>query len=1336
VVLLARHPHRSTLAAAALAAALPLLVIGGPLAAPAAAATTTTAWQNGAFSENVGGIVSRSDVVLGKPNTVDSQSMPLGNGSLGVAAWAANGFTAQLNRSDTQPYRLSPGQIQIPGLEAMTSASNFSGYLDLYNGVLHESGGGITMNAWVPEGKDEMIVDVTGANPSAQQTATLNLWSGRSPSATASGAYGSLAQTWVDNAQSGNSGQTFGAMATITAGGQNVTASVVNSTEVQVAFTPNSNGSYRVVVAAPQWTGGNPATTASSLIGSDATTASSTLLATQSAWWNNYWANTGLIEMYSADGTAQYMENLRTIYLYTEAASMKAGAYPGSQAGVADMFAFDEDQQDWYPAGYWLWNLRGQIAANLSSGDYALNIPIFQMYLNDLPAIESWTSAQMGGLPGACIPETMRFNGNGYYNGGSNTQNASCATASSPSYNAENITSGPELAMWIWQQYQDTGSLSFLQTYYPILEQVATFQLAYQKVGSDGYLHATANAHETQWAVTDPAIDLAADQALFPAVASAATLLNTDASLVSQLKTAENEIEPYPRASQSNLTTLLNAQPTSPSAVASIDAQGTDVIADSYQPSATLHNGENIGLEAVWPWNDITDSTTVNGDNLTALADRTYTSRPNVGGSDWSMDAIDAARLDMSSAVASDLTSITEDYQAYPDGMGQLASSSPGDEPYIEQSSEVATAVDEAFATDYDGTLRIAPAWPSGWDGQGTVYIQGNSKVDVQVEGGTIATVAIQAGTTETMSVRNPWSGQQVEVVNGSTGATVVSGTTAATLSVPVVAGSSYLVELVSAPTTSLPFAQLTGTQATTDKHLGNEQIGLDGAAAAYSNLAASFNNVGITADNNTTSGNFDGGGASFSETALTNAGAGPGASVTSGGITYTMPSAAAGANDNTVAEGQTIDAGGSGSSLGFLLSGSYGPASGSGTITYTDGSNSSYSLTAPDWFSTTAPSGGTVAVSSAYQNRQGNTTYAGTGDIFAETVPLTAGKTVASVTLPSGGALTSGTAAIHVFALGFPASSEAPYGGTPAAVPGTIQAANYDTGGQGVAYNVTSTNGTGNSYRSDGVDLEATSNSGGGDDLGWTATGQWFKYTVNVATAGTYNVSLQLASPSGVTDALHIANAAGTNLSGNIAAPNTGGWQTWAAATATVTLPAGVQTLTIDQDNGGWNIYNLSLKSASTGSGISTSAWYEVVNANSGLCVGAAGAGTANGTAVQQSACTGATSQLWQFSTAATGYYEVLNDNAQSEGESWNITGGVSATASGDLLQTWNYGGPGNTNALFAANAQSSGAYTLTADNSGLCVDVPNASTASGVQLQQYTCNGTTAQQFTLTQS
>jgi chitinase len=163
------------------------------------------------------------------------------------------------------------------------------------------------------------------------------------------------------------------------------------------------------------------------------------------------------------------------------------------------------------------------------------------------------------------------------------------------------------------------------------------------------------------------------------------------------------------------------------------------------------------------------------------------------------------------------------------------------------------------------------------------------------------------------------------------------------------------------------------------------------------------------------------------------------------------------------------------------------------------------------------------------------------------------------------------------------PPPTEGPYGGTAAAIPGTVQAANYDTGGQGLAYNVTSTNGTANSYRSDGVDLEACTDSGCGDDIGWTAAGQWFKYTVKVATGGTYTVSVRLASPSGVTDGLHIASSSGANLSGNINVPATGGWQTWATVTATITLPAGQQTLTIDQDNGGWNIHQLTFASSTT---------------------------------------------------------------------------------------------------------------------------------------------------------
>jgi len=415
----------------------------------------------------------------------------------------------------------------------------------------------------------------------------------------------------------------------------------------------------------------------------------------------------------------------------------------------------------------------------------------------------------------------MRYNGNGFQNDGTPFSDASCDENIPPTWNGQTVTTGTEISLWIWQQYQDTGDRSFLRTYYPLMSESAQFLLAYAAKGADGLLHTVANAHENQWDVQDPTTDIAAMQALFPAVVAAAGLLNTDASLAAQLRTAETELPPFARTDEATHTQLLT-----PAA----DASGTDVIGDSYQPTAAIHNSENTGLETVWPYNVIGDGTVRSGDNLTALAGRTYDHRPNVNTPDWNFDAVDAARLDLASQVQSDLIASTEKYQAYPSGMGAWQGG-VGDEPYIEQSGVLTTALDEALATEYDGTLRIAPAWPAGWDVSGTVYVQDATKVDVQVENGTPVTAAIEAGATHSMVIRNPWPGQQAQVVDGRSRAIVLAPTTASTFTLNVQAGRSYLVEQVSDPTTAQPFAQVTGAAATSARHLGGVRIGLDPAA-------------------------------------------------------------------------------------------------------------------------------------------------------------------------------------------------------------------------------------------------------------------------------------------------------------------------------------------------------------------------------------------------------------------------------------------------------------------------------------------------------------------------
>ena len=54
----------------------------------------------------------------------------------------------------------------------------------------------------------------------------------------------------------------------------------------------------------------------------------------------------------------------------------------------------------------------------------------------------------------------------------------------------------------------------------------------------------------------------------------------------------------------------------------------------------------------------------------------------------------------------------------------------------------------------------------------------------------------------------------------------------------------------------------------------------------------------------------------------------------------------------------------------------------------------------------------------------------------------------------------------------------------------------------------------------------------------------EWLKYTVSVATTATYTLELRVASQgTGGTGHVEID---GVNVTGSVAVPNTGGWQTW----------------------------------------------------------------------------------------------------------------------------------------------------------------------------------------------
>ncbi|MGC9450375.1 MAG: fibronectin type III domain-containing protein [Oceanipulchritudo sp.] len=146
------------------------------------------------------------------------------------------------------------------------------------------------------------------------------------------------------------------------------------------------------------------------------------------------------------------------------------------------------------------------------------------------------------------------------------------------------------------------------------------------------------------------------------------------------------------------------------------------------------------------------------------------------------------------------------------------------------------------------------------------------------------------------------------------------------------------------------------------------------------------------------------------------------------------------------------------------------------------------------------------------------------------------------------------------------------PYSGTPIAIPGTIEAEDYDLGGEGDAYHDTSAGNTGGGYRpAENVDIEACSDSGGGFNVGWTVAGEWLKYTVDVVASGNYTITTRVATEV-ATGAFHI-EVDGVDVTGSIAVPNTGNWQAWQPVTAVAALTAGQRVVRLVIESGDINI-------------------------------------------------------------------------------------------------------------------------------------------------------------------
>lgn len=169
---------------------------------------------------------------------------------------------------------------------------------------------------------------------------------------------------------------------------------------------------------------------------------------------------------------------------------------------------------------------------------------------------------------------------------------------------------------------------------------------------------------------------------------------------------------------------------------------------------------------------------------------------------------------------------------------------------------------------------------------------------------------------------------------------------------------------------------------------------------------------------------------------------------------------------------------------------------------------------------------------------------------------------------------------------------------GVPHTIPGRIEAENFDRGGSEVAYHDYDSGNNGNSnYRSgEQVDISSTSDSGGGNHVGWTEANEWLEYTVNVQTSGTYTFQARVVN--NASGGKFRMEMDGSNKTGSIIVPNTSTWSNWQTIEKTVSLSQGQHIMRIyyetvasggAQHVGDYNWFNFIKGSGTTPTGTGT---------------------------------------------------------------------------------------------------------------------------------------------------
>ena len=158
---------------------------------------------------------------------------------------------------------------------------------------------------------------------------------------------------------------------------------------------------------------------------------------------------------------------------------------------------------------------------------------------------------------------------------------------------------------------------------------------------------------------------------------------------------------------------------------------------------------------------------------------------------------------------------------------------------------------------------------------------------------------------------------------------------------------------------------------------------------------------------------------------------------------------------------------------------------------------------------------------------------------------------------------------------VGVQVGEQNPFGDVPHAIPGSIDAGNYDYFeggiGQNISYFDTSVGNNGDYRTSEYVDSEVVTNEG--NTVGWIAAGEWLEYTINVQTTGCYTLNMRYASDNSAGGGPIHFEINDQKISDDIVFGSTGGWSTFATKSTNIELTQGTHVLKLAVTQGEFNL-------------------------------------------------------------------------------------------------------------------------------------------------------------------